>query len=207
MEVSPNFSDKAKRDYDVVQKAIKGDQKAYAELMGYYKDSIYFMLLKMVNNKRDAEDLTIEAFGKAFKNLHLYTPNYAFSTWLFKIASNNGIDFLRKKRASQKHVSIDQTIDERSSESTVSLVATTPDPEESMIKKQKEILMRTIVKKLNPLYRKLIELRYFKEYSYIEIAEELDLPLGTVKARIHRSRELLSNTLKERGQEGEFKNI
>lgn len=206
MEISPNFSDKAKRDYEVVQKAIKGDQKAYAELMGYYKDSIYFMILKMVNNKRDAEDLTIEAFGKAFKNLHLYTPNYAFSTWLFKIASNNGIDYLRKKRATQKHVSIDHATDDDKSESTVSLIATTPDPEEMLIRKQKEILMRTVVKKLNPLYRKLIELRYLKEYSYLEIAEELNLPIGTVKARIHRSRELLFNTLKERGQENEFKN-
>lgn len=204
MEVSPNFSDKAKRDYEVVQLAKKGDQKAYADLMGYYKDSIYFMLLKMVNNKRDAEDLTIEAFGKAFKNLHLYTPNYAFSTWLFKIASNNGIDFLRKKRAMQKHISIDSANDEKSSESTVSLISMTPDPEESMIKKQKELLMRTVVKKLNPLYRKLIELRYFKEYSYLEIAEELDLPLGTVKARIHRSRELLYNTLKEKDEDNLF---
>ncbi len=194
--VSPNFSDKAKRDFRMVQSALKGDQKSFAELMGYYKDSIYFMLLKMVNNKRDAEDLTIEAFGKAFKNLHLYTPNYAFSTWLFKIASNNGIDFLRKQKAMQKHVSIDQTDDEKGNESSVSLVASTPDPEESLIRKQKEVLMRTVVKKLNPLYRKLIELRYFKEYSYMEIAEELNLPLGTVKARIHRSRELLFNTLK-----------
>ena len=66
--------------------------------MDRYRDSIYFMLLKMVNNKDDAEDLTIEAFGKAFKKLHQYTPNYAFSTWLFKIASNNCIDFIRKKK-------------------------------------------------------------------------------------------------------------
>src|SRR5881275_730636 len=87
VKLGPNLSDKALIDYQLVRKAIdKGDQKAYAELMSRYKDSIYFMLLKMVNNRDDADDLTIEAFGKAFKNLHQYTPEYAFSTWLFKIA-------------------------------------------------------------------------------------------------------------------------
>ncbi len=198
MEVNPNFSDKAKRDYKIVLRAVKGEQKAFAELMDLYRDSLYFMLLKMVNAKRDAEDLTIEAFSKAFKNLQLYTPTYAFSTWLFKIASNNAIDFLRKKKAQQKHIYIVNQQDDNVMESTVSLVASTPDPEEQMIMKQKEKLMRHVVQKLNPLYRKLIELRYFKEMSYIEIAEELDLPIGTVKARIHRSRELLFNTLKDR---------
>ena len=83
MEVNTNLSEKAQRDYLLVQRATKGDQKAYTELMDRYRDAIYFMLLKMVNNASDAEDLTIEAFGKAFKNLEQYAPNYAFSTWLF----------------------------------------------------------------------------------------------------------------------------
>ena len=92
-EVNPNLSDKAVVDYQLVREAVDhGNQKAYAELMSRYKDSIYFMLLKMVNNRDDADDLTIEAFGKAFKNIHQYTPDYAFSTWLFKIATNNCID-------------------------------------------------------------------------------------------------------------------
>ena len=95
MEISPNLSHKAIQDFKLVQQAICGDQKAYAELLGRYRDAIYFMLLKMVNNKIDAEDLTIEAFGKAFRNLNQYSPNFAFSTWLFKIASNNCIDVLR----------------------------------------------------------------------------------------------------------------
>ena len=82
----------------LVQRATEGDQRAYAELMGRYRDAIYYMLLKMVNNASDAEDLTIEAFGKAFKNITQYAPNYAFSTWLFKIATNNCIDFIRKKK-------------------------------------------------------------------------------------------------------------
>jgi len=195
MEVNPNLSDKARYDYDLVQRAVKGDQKSYAELMGRYRDAIYFMLLKMVNNKSDAEDLTIEAFGKAFKNLSQYSPNFAFSTWLFKIASNNCIDFLRKKRTNI--VSIDSANNEdNENETPIHLKDEMPDPEEGLIKQQKAVLMRTVVKKLKPRYRTLIELRYFKEFSYEEIADELDLPLGTVKAQLFRARELLFNTLK-----------
>jgi RNA polymerase sigma-70 factor (ECF subfamily) len=100
MELGSNLSAKAVYDYNLVRRAVEGgDQKAYAELMGRYRDSVYFMLLKMVNNKDDADDLTIEAFGKAFKRLEQYTPTYAFSTWLFKIATNNCIDFIRRKKA------------------------------------------------------------------------------------------------------------
>jgi len=195
MEVNPNLSDKAKFDLDLVEKAVNGDQKSFAELMGRYRDAIYFMLLKMVNNKSDAEDLTIEAFGKAFKNIHQYSPNYAFSTWLFKIASNNCIDFLRKKRTNV--VSIDGGISEdKENDTPIHLKDETPDPEEYLIKQQKAVLMRTVVKKLKPRYRILIELRYFREFSYEEIAVELDLPLGTVKAQLFRARELLFNTLK-----------
>ncbi len=96
-EQNLKLSEKARQDYVLVKAALSGDEKAFARLLSRYKDSIYFMLLKMVNNRSDAEDLTLEAFGKAFKNLHQYSPTYAFSTWLFKIASNNCIDFLRKK--------------------------------------------------------------------------------------------------------------
>ncbi|WP_066628117.1 RNA polymerase sigma factor [Labilibacter marinus] len=196
MDINPNLSDKAKHDFALVQLAVQGDQKSFAELMGRYRDAIYFMLLKMVNNKSDAEDLTIEAFGKAFKNIHQYSPNYAFSTWLFKIASNNCIDYLRKKR--NNIVSIDGThlSEEKEHDSPIHLKDDTPDPEEHLIKQQKAVLMRTVVKKLKPRYRTLIELRYFNEFSYEEIAQELDLPLGTVKAQLFRARELLFNTLK-----------
>ncbi|MBN1598005.1 MAG: sigma-70 family RNA polymerase sigma factor [Bacteroidales bacterium] len=193
MEVNTNLSEKAQKDFLLVQQATRGDQKAYAELMGRYRDAIYYMLLKMVNNASDAEDLTIEAFGKAFKNIQQYTPNYAFSTWLFKIATNNCIDFIRKKKATT--VSLDQS-DDDPDKAPQDIQAQTLDPEESMIKLQKEKMMREIVTKLKPRYRKLIELRYFKEFSYEEIAEELELPIGTVKAQLFRARELLFNILK-----------
>jgi RNA polymerase sigma-70 factor (ECF subfamily) len=193
MEISPNLSEKARHDYKLVKHAIAGDEKAYAELLDRYKDAIYYMLLKMVNNKSDAEDLTIEAFGKAFKNIAQYTPNYAFSTWLFKIATNNCIDFIRKKKANL--VSLDQTSEDQDSIGTP-LQADTPDPEEDMIKSQRMALTRSIVEKLKPRYKTLVELRYFKEYSYEEIANELNLPIGTVKAQLFRARELLFNILK-----------
>lgn len=195
MELNNSLSDKAQQDLDLVEQARNGDQKAYAQLLGKYRDSIYFMLLKMINNPIDAEDLTIEAFGKAFKNLSQYTPNYAFSTWLFKIASNNCIDFIRKQRTNT--VSLDQSVDADDNLSPSSLIQSdTPDPEATMINEQKIKLMRDVVTKLKPRYRSLIELRYFSEYSYEEIAEQMELPIGTVKAQLFRARELLMNILK-----------
>jgi len=196
MEITANLTKKALRDYKLVERAIgQGDQKAYAELMDNYRDSLYFMLLKMTNNPHDAEDLTIEAFGKAFKKLHQYTPDYAFSTWLFKIASNNCIDFIRKKK--KYTFSIDQNFDdEEGTEMASRIPSQTLDPEGEMVKKQKIKLMREVVDKLKPHYRTLIELRYFKEFSYDEIAQELNLPLGTVKAQLFRAREFLYQILK-----------
>jgi RNA polymerase sigma-70 factor (ECF subfamily) len=193
MEINPNLSEKGRHDYKLVLLALKGDQKAYAELLDRYKDAIYYMLLKMVNNKSDAEDLTIEAFGKAFKNIEQYTPNFAFSTWLFKIATNNCIDFIRKKKANL--ISLDQNADDQDNLGTP-LQSDSPDPEEDMIKGQRIALMRHVVSKLKPRYRTLIELRYFREFSYEEIAAELNLPIGTVKAQLFRARELLYNILK-----------
>jgi len=91
-------TDRAQQDNELVMLAINGDQRSYGKLMARYRDSIFFMIQKMVNNRDDAEDLTIEAFGKAFNNLGKYSPDYAFSTWLYRIAINNCIDFIRKKR-------------------------------------------------------------------------------------------------------------
>lgn len=196
MEITSHLTDKALRDYKLVQQAINnGDQNAYAELLNNYRDSLYFMLLKMTNDPIDADDLTIEAFGKAFKNLHQYTPDFAFSTWLFKIASNNCIDFIRKKK--KNTFSIDKPYENSEGDDlSNNLPSHGLDPEEELIKDQKIKLMRMVVERLKPHYRNLIELRYFKEYSYEEISQELDLPLGTVKAQLFRSREFLFNILK-----------
>lgn len=195
MNTNSNLSEKARFDIRLVERAKNGDQSAYAELMNRYREAIYHMLLKMVNNANDSEDLTIEAFSKAFKNLDQYTPNFAFSTWLFKIATNNCIDFIRKKRID--HISLDRENGEKDNIS-YTIHAGIPDPEEDLIKKQKARILRSVVNTLKPRYRKLVELRYFNEFSYDEIAKELDLPLGTVKAQLFRARELLYNILKHK---------
>jgi len=193
LEVNKKLTEKGQRDYKLVKLAIKnGDQYAYAELMNFYRDSLYFTMLKITGDPRDADDLTIEAFGKAFKNLTQYTPEFAFSTWLFKIATNNCIDFMRKKRKS--NLSVNTGIDD--DDMSAQVVTTSLNPEEQFINSQKILLMQEVVKRLKPHYKKLIEMRYFKEYSYDEIAEELNLPLGTVKAQLFRSREFLFNILK-----------
>jgi RNA polymerase sigma-70 factor (ECF subfamily) len=197
MEINQELSDKAKQDLILVEQARKGNEKAFASLLNRYRDSIYFMLLKMVNNASDAEDLTIEAFGKAFRNIDSYTPTFAFSTWLFKIATNNCIDFIRKKQASPSI--IDHGQDEDMDNFTVNIQSDTPDPEEALINQQKITALRDIVSQLKPRYRTLIELRYFKEYSYEEISAELDLPIGTVKAQLFRAKTLLYNVLNKSG--------
>lgn len=196
MEISHDLSDKAKNDLLLVREARRGNEKAFAGLMNRYKDSIYFMMLKMINNASDAEDLTIEAFGKAFSNLDLYTPKFAFSTWLFKIATNNCVDFIRKKQLSPSPFdNMQETLDNV----TVNIQSDLPDPEELLINHQKIAALKDIVRQLKPRYRSLIELRYYKEYSYEEIAAELNLPIGTVKAQLYRAKILLYNILIKTG--------
>ncbi len=192
MEVTNGLSDNAAADLILVEKARKGNEKAFAGLMNRYRDSIYFMLLKMVNNHSDAEDLTIEAFGKAFRNLDTYTPKFAFSTWLFRIATNNCVDFIRKKQMSP--LAFDGTQDNIDNV-TINIQSDLPDPEESMINHQKIAALKDIIAQLKPRYRELIQLRYYKEYSYEEISAEMKIPIGTVKAELYRAKTLLYNIL------------
>jgi RNA polymerase sigma factor (sigma-70 family) len=196
MEISQGLSDKARSDLHLVEQAKLGSEKAFAKLMNRYRDSIYFTLLKMVNNPSDAEDLTIEAFGKAFSNLDLYTPKFAFSTWLFRIATNNCVDFIRKKQVSPTPL---DHLQDSMENITMLIQSDLPDPEESMINHQKIAALKDIVNQLKPRYKSLIELRYFKEYSYEEISSELKLPIGTVKAQLFRAKTLLYNILIKTG--------
>jgi RNA polymerase sigma factor (sigma-70 family) len=192
MEVNANFTENAKNDFQLVLKAREGSQKAYADLMQRYKDSIYFMSLKMVNNREDAMDITVETFAKAFEKLDKYQPEYAFSTWLFRVATNNCIDFLRKKKLNT--VSINQMTDDEE-DRPLQIKADTLNPEETSIKKQQSAEIKLLIESLPPRYRNLLTLRYFDELSYEEIAQQLDLPLGTVKAQLFRAKYLLSNII------------
>lgn len=188
------LTEKGQKDLILVEAAIAGDQSAYGTLMEKYRESIYFTMLKMVHNSDDADDLTIEAFGKAFSRLKQYSPKYAFSTWLFKIASNNCIDFIRKKRI--KVTSLDTGYKTDDGETLFyDAESNTRDPEETIMHKQKVMMMRELVDKLKPRYKILVEKRYFEELSYEEISEELNLPLGTVKAQLFRARDFLSNMI------------
>ena len=193
--LSNKLSSKALEDYELVQVAILGDQKAYAELMDRYRQSVFHTMLKMVNNRDDADDLTIEAFGKAFNKLNSYAPRYAFSTWLFKIAINNCIDHIRKKRLHL--LSIDDPIEYDSDyDYTHNIKAIQLDPEEKFIRDQKVQLMRSMLNKLSYKYRLMIELRFFEEKSYEEISVELGIPLGTVKAQLFRAKEILQEVIR-----------
>ena len=186
-----HLTEKGKRDLILINKALtSGDPKAYNELMRLYRDPIYFMLYEKVGDQELAKDLTIEALGKAFKKLHMYTPDYTFSTWLYTVARNNCIDYLRKHKLPT--ISIDKMmLDEDGKRNTFDLKSKDPNPEKVMIKKQRIAILRQIVDQLKPKYRDLVKLRYFKELSYEEIAQLLEIPLGTVKAQLHRSREQL----------------
>ena len=174
-----------------------GDSKAYTQLLNKYKNSLMFTVLKMVNNRDDAEDITMQAFTKAFRNLSSYNDQYAFSTWLFKIASNTAIDFLRKKRL--KTTSLDRNMNEYEESSTSfsqNILDPELDPEEKLVLRQRNELMKEVVQSMNPKYRELIDLRFFQELKYDEIAKKLDIPIGTVKVRISRAKALLTEILK-----------
>lgn len=190
--VNDNSSkDSVSRDLMLVEKAVEGDQQAFAGLMSLYEDSLYRMLLKKVNDPVVAEDLTIEAFSKAFQNLSRFSPDFAFSTWLYKIANNHCIDYLRKQK--NDPCSRDKS---QSSGLHTDIVDQAFGPEENFIREQRQRLLRDIVDKLNPRYRQLIMLRFFEELSYDEIAARLKMPIGTVKAGIFRAKDLLYLILK-----------
>jgi RNA polymerase sigma-70 factor (ECF subfamily) len=188
-------NEKAQRDYQLVLAARdKGDQRAYADLMRFYREPIYMMLLRMTHNPTDADDLTIETFGKAFCQLHTYSPTNTFATWLFSIASNSGIDYIRRRRLEM--VSLN-ALSVRGDDDAYEYPLPSDDanPEEALIATQRGELLREVVGQLKPRYRKIVQMRYFEELSYDEIAEQLKLPLGTVKIQLRRARMLLAEIL------------
>tara|TARA_B100000965_G_C19569812_1_gene748559 strand:+ start:1343 stop:1948 length:606 start_codon:yes stop_codon:yes gene_type:complete len=196
MEVNENLSDKAKVDLKLIEQALSGQQSAFSAIMVRYREPIYYLVLKMIKNESDAEDISIEAFEKAFDKLHQYTPQYAFSTWLFRIATNHCIDFIRKKRL--KTTSIDEAIDKESRGGLgIQVKNNSKDPEEVVIEKQKIRLMREMVEQLEEPYQTLVKMRYFDELSYDEISTQRDIPLGTVKAQLFRARAIMADLIRK----------
>jgi len=196
-DLSGRFSSKALEDFRLVDRAVGGDEKAYALLLQRYRRAVYHMVLKMVRNVDDAEDLTIEAFGKAFRSLHRFKKDFTFSTWLFRIATNNSIDFIRKRKLYTLSIDSAYTDDDGHSVS-MSIPDQNLNPQDEAIKAQKEEIIRVVVNQLPAKYQKLVKLRYFSELSYEEIAVEIGAPLGTVKAQLHRARELMYDLVKNK---------
>ncbi len=196
-DLNSRFSQKALEDFKLIDMAVDGDEKAYAKLLTRYKRPVYHMILKMVRNVDDAEDLTIESFAKAFKSLHRFKKDFTFSTWLFRIATNNTIDFIRKKKLNTLSISNTYTDDDGQSVS-IEVEDVNLNPQEEAIRSQKAELIQVFVDMLPAKYQKLVRLRYFSELSYEEIAQELEAPLGTVKAQLHRARELMYDLVKNK---------
>lgn len=156
------------------------------------------MILKMVRNIDDAEDLTMESFSKAFRSLARFKKDFTFSTWLFRIATNNTIDFIRKKKLNTLSIQNTFTDDDGQAVSIDVEDDGNLNPQDEAIKAQKEELIQVFVNMLPGKYQKLVRLRYFHELSYEEIAVELEAPLGTVKAQLHRARELMYDLVKNK---------
>lgn len=164
-----------------------GVEQTFKEILKKHKESVYYLILKMVSAPEDAEDLTLEVFAKAYHNLDKYNPEFAFSTWLYRMASNHCIDFLRKKRLPTQQIDEQNEGTEGESFSVV-IKDDANTPEEEMIQKQKSALVKKAISKLPPKYAEMIELRYFEELSYEEIATRINAPVGTVKAQINRAK-------------------
>ncbi|MGK7370068.1 MAG: RNA polymerase sigma factor [Candidatus Halalkalibacterium sp. M3_1C_030] len=191
-----NASESSREDDVLVKRAMGGDEQAYSELVDKYQRALYFHILKMIKDKEQVNDLVQEAFVKAFDNLNTYSTNYAFSTWLYRIATNHTIDYLRKKKL--KTLSIDEPVKTRDGEMRMQLEDESAGTDRNIIRKQRQNIVQNAIDELPPKYRKVIEMRHMEEKSYQEIADVLDLPLGTVKAHIFRARELLYKALKDK---------
>ncbi len=184
----------SEQDRALVAEALGGGQGAYEQLMAKYREPIHRHVSRMVRDKGQVDDLVQESFIKAFTSLESYSSEYAFSTWLYKIATNHTIDYLRKKKLAT--FSIDQPAPGRTDERAYELPDTTYRPDRHVMADQRRERIQEAIDALPPKYHRVIVMRHQQEMSYDEIAEELDLPLGTVKAHIFRARALLYRHLR-----------
>jgi RNA polymerase sigma factor (sigma-70 family) len=182
-------------DSELIRSAVAGDQDAYRRLMEKYRDAIFNLISRMISDKSEVNDLTQETFVKAFGSLHSFNHLYAFSTWLYKIASNTCIDYLRKKKL--QTFSIHQSVDSEGDDYSYELPDRTFEADKEIISDQRSRVVNDAIEALPEKYRAVIKLRHMDEKNYDEIAEILDIPLGTVKAHIFRGRELLYKNLRK----------
>lgn len=181
-----------KNDTKLVQLCLKGEKQAFGKLLSKYKLPVFNLIYRIVKNSADGEDLTQETFIKAFRKLNTYDPKYPFLTWLFRIAHNTTIDFLRTKK--NVVISIDDP------EKPVYIADIAPLPEkEAEINFSRDMLYKAL-DNINHMHREVLLLRHKEELDYGEISEVLDIPLGTVKIRLFRAREALKNMLVKTGE-------
>lgn len=182
------------QDDQLIANALQGDQKAYEALLVRHNKAIFHVILKIVRNNEEAQDLVQETFMKAFNALASYRSEYRFSTWLYKIAANCAIDFVRKKRI--EALSLDKPIETKDGQVEFEVPDTSWDPEQDLVRKQKLKSIDEAIDSLPAKYREVIIYRHRDDKPYEEIAGILRVPVGTVKARIFRARELLKKKLK-----------
>ncbi|MBK6879053.1 MAG: sigma-70 family RNA polymerase sigma factor [Ignavibacteria bacterium] len=183
-------------DLILIEEALKGKQASYERLMKKYYQLIHNLVYRMISRKEDVEDLTQEAFIKAFNSLHNFDKQFAFSTWLFKIATNNAIDYLRKKKLAT--FSIDKNFESEDNDMKFEIPDNEYKPDRLLMDEQMKIVLDQAIESLPEKYRLVIVMRHKQEKEYEEIAQELKIPLGTVKAHIFRGRELLNKYLKDK---------
>lgn len=179
---------KTKEDYDLIKCCLNGNQEAFAELVSRYKNLVYSVILRMINDHEEANDLAQEVFIKVYKNLDKYSPEYKFSTWIMRITTNLVIDFRRKKK--QEIISIDDIEYEPASFDT---------PEGSYIEKEQKKLLNLAIKNLPDMYKIPIVLYHQQGLSYQEIGDIIGEPLSKVKNRIFRGRKMLKENLMKEG--------
>lgn len=180
-------------DYELIDESISGNEDAFGILMGRYENSLYGLIFKMVRNHEETQDLVQEAFIKSYNALASFNKQYSFSTWLFKIASNNCIDHLRKRKL--KTTSIDAPIQTENGSLSQDLPDNSYSPERDSLRNELFSSINSIIEELPEKYKVVINLRHKEDNSYEEIAQTLDIPIGTVKARIFRAREILKKSI------------
>jgi len=180
----------------LIKRALAGDQKAFHKLRSKYYEAISKLISRMVHNREEVEDLTQEAFIKAFTSLNRFDNQYSFSTWLYKIATNNSIDHIRKKKL--QTFSINKPIESEESDYSFELPDTDLEPDQELIASQRKKMLDEAMNSLPLKYRQVILMRHVDEKEYQEIAKTLKLPLGTIKAHIFRARELLYKQLRDK---------
>lgn len=191
-----NASASSLEDDKYVAEALAGREDSYSKLVDKYQKPLYFHIRKMIKEVELVEDLVQEVFMKAFHNLNSYSNEYAFSTWLYRIATNHTIDYLRKKKL--QTLSISQPYKTNDGEMELQLPDETYATDQPVMKKERKVIVQEAIQNLPEKYRAVIEMRHMEEKSYQEISDILDLPLGTVKAHIFRARELLYKALKDK---------